>query len=54
MFKLKIFSIVSMNRKKWGDHNDEDIMAFALEGKVLEIVKEKVISICGRGHYVML
>ena len=28
-------------------------MALALKGKVLKIVIEKVISTCGRGHYVM-
>ena len=27
-------------------------MAFALKGKVLEIIKEKVISTCGRGNAV--
>ena len=30
-------------------YNDIYLMAFALKGKVLEIIKEKVIT-CGRGH----
>ena len=37
-----------MNREKSGDHNDVGNVAFALKGKVLEIVKVKVISTCGR------
>lgn len=39
-----------MEREKSGEHND---MAFALKGKALEIVEEKVISTCGCGPYVM-
>lgn len=49
-FKSKIFQIASMEREKSGEHND---MAFALKGKALEIVEEKVISTCGCGPYVM-
>ena len=30
-----------MNREQSWRHNDVDIVAFALKGKVLEIVKEK-------------
>ena len=32
-----------MDREKLDDHNDIYFMAFALKGKVLKIVKEKVI-----------
>ena len=52
-FKSKLFPIASVDRKKSENHNDIYFMAFALKGKVLQIVKEKVISTCGRGHYVM-
>ena len=43
-----------MNREKSRDQNNVGIVVFALKGKVLDIVKEKVISACGRDHYVML
>ena len=43
-----------MDREKSEDYNDIYFMAFALKGKVLKIVKEKVISTYGRVHYVML
>ena len=42
-----------MDTPKLEDYNDIYFMAFALKGKVLKIVKEKVISTCCRGHYVM-
>ena len=41
-----ITSLVEKNRKII-------FMAFALKGKVLRSVKGKVISTCGRGHYVI-
>ena len=50
-FKSKLFPIASVNRKKSENRNDIYFMAFALKGTVLQIVKEKVISTCGRGHY---
>ena len=49
-FKLKIFLIASVDREKLENRNDIYYMAFARKGTVLEIVKEKVISTCGRGH----
>ena len=49
-FKSKIFSDYIRDREKSENHNDIYFMAFALKGKVLKIVKQKVIS---RGHYVM-
>ena len=48
---LCILRIFSVDREKLEDHNEIYFMAFALKGKVLKI--EKVISTCGRGHYVM-
>ena len=49
----KYFPIASVDREKLENHNYIYFMAFALKGKVLKIVKEKVISTCGRSHYVM-
>ena len=49
----KYFPIASVDREKSENHNDIYFMAFALKEKVLKIVKEKVISSCGCGHYVM-
>ena len=49
----KYFPITLVDREKSGDHNEIYFMAFALKEKVLKIVKEKVISTRGRGHYVM-
>ena len=43
-FKSKYFSIASVDREKSENHNYIYFMAFALKGKVLKIVKEKVIS----------
>ena len=40
----KYCPIESLNREKSGYLNDAGIVTFALKGKVLEIVKEKVIS----------
>ena len=51
--KSKIFPIASVDREKSENHNDMYFMAFALKGTVLKIVKENVISTCGRSHYVM-
>ena len=39
---------ISRNSNKSEDHNEIYLMAFALKGKVLKIVKETVISTCGR------
>ena len=50
----KYFPVAPLNREKSEDQNDIYIMAFTLKGKVLKIDKEKVISTCSRGHYVML
>ena len=50
----KYFPIASLNKENSGDHHDMHFMALALEGKVAKIDKEKAISTCGRGHYVML
>ena len=46
----KYVSIASVDREK-----SENLycMAFALKGTVLKIVKENLISTCGRGHYMM-
>ena len=49
----KYFLIASVDREKSEDYSDIYFMAFALKGKVLQIFKEKVISTCDRGHYVM-
>ena len=52
----KYFPITSVDREKSEYHNGIYFMVFALKGKVLKIVKEKVISSCGpsgRSHYVM-
>ena len=43
-FKSKYFLIASMDREKSQSHNFIYFMAFALKGKGLKIVKEKVIS----------
>ena len=45
----KYFSITSVDREKSENQNDIYFMAFALKGTMLKIVKEKVISTCGRG-----
>ena len=42
-----------MDSEKSKNRNDIYFMAFALKRTELKIVKEKVISTCGRGHYVM-
>ena len=42
-----------MSIEKSENHDDIYFMSFVLNGTVLKIVKEKVISTCGRGHYVM-
>ena len=42
----KYFPIASLDRE---NSNDIYFMAFVLKGKVLKIVKEKMISTCGRG-----
>ena len=47
-----MFQFTSVEREKSEKHNDIYFMAFALKGTVLKIVKEKVISTSGRGHYV--
>ena len=52
-FKSKLFSDCISRSRKLEDHNDIYFMAFALKGKVQKIVKEKVITTCGRGHYVL-
>ena len=44
----KYFPITLVDREKSENHNDIYFMAFALKGTVLKIVKEKVISNCGR------
>ena len=49
----KYFPIASVDRDKSEYDNDICFMAFALKAKVLRIVKEEVISTCGRGQYVM-
>ena len=49
----KYFPIASVDREKSENHSDIYFMAFALKGTGLTILKEKVISTCGRGHYVM-
>ena len=51
-FKSKIFSDCISGWRKIGK-SDIYFMAFALKETVLKIVKEKVISTCGRGHYIM-
>ena len=48
------FPIGSMNREKLGDHINAYITEFELKGKVLEIVKEKILRACRHGHYLML
>ena len=52
-FKSKKIPIASVDREKSENHNYFYFMAFALKGKVLKIVKEKVVSTCGLSHHVM-
>ena len=49
----KYFPIASVDREKSENHDYIFFMAFSLKEKVLKIVKEKVISTCSCGHYVM-
>ena len=48
--KTSLHFNTSLNREKPGVINDIGIMALELKGKVIEVVKEIVISTCGRGN----